>query len=414
MLGRTPWGRRALGAVGVIACGFAACSPGGAVDTRASVRDSAGIQIVENAGRGWSQEERWVVSPDPVLSIGAEDGAPEYLLSVVTGAIRLDDGRIVVADAGSSSIRFYGPDGRFLSRSGRQGQGPGEYVDIRRLGYIAGDTIVVADGVAQRISFLDSTGAYRRSMGLDLGEGFYDVGFYNVTGILEDGTILAYAGSGGGLRQEDAGRLIVNNLHFFWFRRTGEFGGRLTSLPGAPRWGFRVGNMVSFPYVPFAGGPVSAAGRGRFVVGSGANAELHVFDAGGELERIVRWPGARRASSAELERLQDHMLGEGTSAAQRRSNRQLLAEAPLPDSLPAAQGVVVDNLGYIWVEHYRPPWESEPTWAILDANGRWLGTVHTPRGLRIYEIGADYVLGVWRDEMNVEYVRMYALRRAGS
>jgi hypothetical protein len=66
------------------------------------------------------------------------------------------------------------------------------------------------------------------------------------------------------------------------------------------------------------------------------------------------------------------------------------------------------------VEHYRLPWESEPAWAIMDTDGRWLGTVHTPPGLRIYEIGADYVLGVWRDELNVEYVRTYALLRAGS
>jgi hypothetical protein len=29
------------------------------------------------------------------------------------------------------------------------------------------------------------------------------------------------------------------------------------------------------------------------------------------------------------------------------------------------------------------------------------------------EIGEDYILGVWKDEMDVEYVRMYSLDRGG-
>jgi hypothetical protein len=28
-----------------------------------------------------------------------------------------------------------------------------------------------------------------------------------------------------------------------------------------------------------------------------------------------------------------------------------------------------------------------------------------------HEIGADYVIGVWRDEDDVQYVRVYGLRR---
>jgi hypothetical protein len=41
----------------------------------------------------------------------------------------------------------------------------------------------------------------------------------------------------------------------------------------------------------------------------------------------------------------------------------------------------------------------------------WLGEVALPSTLGVTEIGEDYVLGTWRDEMDVEYVRMYSLDR---
>lgn len=382
------------------------------MNARPVVRDSSGVQIVENSGRAWS-DESWTVSTQPLLTIGVVDGPPEYSLSLVRSAIRLKDGRIAVADGGSSSIRFYSSAGRFLSSSGRQGRGPGEYVDIGTMGRLPGDTLVVADGILQRISFLDASGAYVRSIGLELGKGFYSVGYYNVVGILKEGNILAYSGSGRGFKEEDAGRLIQDTLQFFWFGRTGEFGGRLTALPGAPRWGLRTVAGVSFPYVPFGGGPVSAVSRDRFVIGRGVEPELLVFDGNGELKRVIRWPARRRASSVEMDRLRDQMLGPERTSAQRNSNRRLLAEAPAPDSLPATRAVLVDKVGNIWVEQYRAPWESSPVWEIFNPDGRWLGNVRTPSRFRIHEIGSDYLLGTWRNDLDVEYLRMYGLDKRG-
>lgn len=387
---------------------LAACSPGDRTAAPPVVSDSAGVRIIENTARACPGGDSWAPPAQPVLSIGAVEGPPEYLLSFVRGAGRLGDERIAVADAGSSSIRFYSSDGAFLSSSGRQGRGPGEYLDIARLGRLPGDTIVVVDGMAQRISFLDSSGTYVRSIGLPLVEGFYNAGLYNAVGIRDDGRILAYSTSGRGFREEDAGRLIRDSLHFFWFDRTGERGGRLIGLPGAPRWGLRVGGAVSFPYVPFGGGPVSGVGRDRFVVGRGVEAELLVFGADGELDRVIRWAGGRRASGSEVDLLHDAMLGSDVTDAQRRANRRLLSEAPLPDRLPAARDVVVAETGHIWVERYRAPWELESIWEVFDRDGVWLGTVHAPPRFRLHEIGRNYLLGTWRDELNVEHVRLYS------
>ena len=41
-------------------------------------------------------------------------------------------------------------------------------------------------------------------------------------------------------------------------------------------------------------------------------------------------------------------------------------------------------------------------------------TVVRPPGFRPHDIGADYVLGVWRDELGIEFVRMYDLIEVSS
>jgi hypothetical protein len=44
---------------------------------------------------------------------------------------------------------------------------------------------------------------------------------------------------------------------------------------------------------------------------------------------------------------------------------------------------------------------------VFDPDGRWLGDLDLPRGLRVDEIGADYIAGVERDTLGVEYVKVY-------
>ncbi len=98
-----------------------------------TVRDSAGIRIVENTTPQWQEGERWRLSPEPVVDIGGGDREEDQLFRVV-GALRLSDDRIVVANGGTNEIRFYGPGGAFLSASGGEGEGPGEF---RRLSAVA-------------------------------------------------------------------------------------------------------------------------------------------------------------------------------------------------------------------------------------------------------------------------------------
>src|SRR5688572_14483948 len=65
-----------------------------------TVRDSAGIRIVENTSPVTPRGRTFLtISPKPDLEIGSADGAASSLFSVVVGALAFDDGSIVVADA---------------------------------------------------------------------------------------------------------------------------------------------------------------------------------------------------------------------------------------------------------------------------------------------------------------------------
>ena len=130
-----------------VACGGEAGSGGGS-----TVRDSSGIAIVESRGGSWQSGEEWTVAAEPSLVIGVLEGDPEYQLFDVGGAMRLDDGRIVIANAGSLQLRFYDESGAFLHAVGGQGDGPGEFQDIGWLAPLGSDTLATYDYRARRIS----------------------------------------------------------------------------------------------------------------------------------------------------------------------------------------------------------------------------------------------------------------------
>jgi hypothetical protein len=75
------------------------------------------------------------------------------------------------------------------------------------------------------------------------------------------------------------------------------------------------------------------------------------------------------------------------------------------------EGVRVDALGNVWLAEPRLLGTEPGSWIVFDAEGRQLGTVAMPAGFDPYEIGPDYVLGLWKDELDVEHIRLYSLHK---
>ena len=56
--------------------------------------------------------------------------------------------------------------------------------------------------------------------------------------------------------------------------------------------------------------------------------------------------------------------------------------------------------------------EGGARWRVLSPEGSVIGQVRTPPGVFLLEVGDDYVLGVSRDELDVETVSLYELDKS--
>src|SRR5512145_2379285 len=77
----------------------AAC--GGEGGSSARARDSAGIRIIENAPPA-ETGPTWTVVDSPLVDIGGESGAGPTEFDAIATVLRLRDGRLAVANRGSS------------------------------------------------------------------------------------------------------------------------------------------------------------------------------------------------------------------------------------------------------------------------------------------------------------------------
>ncbi len=126
---------------------------------------------------------------------------------------------------------------------------------------------------------------------------------------------------------------------------------------------------------------------------------------------MFRWPEAGRRRTADIyDRYKTESLDDIPDPDRRRAYAHFFEQdLPIPELVPSFRGLLVDDVGNLWVEHYRLPWDARRTWEVFNPDGRWLGTLTTPLGVRPLQIGPDFLLGSHRDEVGVERVRLYEL-----
>lgn len=366
------------------ACGDG--SGGAGPGLHAVIEDSAGIMIVSNTRPAPDSRLAWEIGPQPSLSIGSVEGAGPDALFRVADAVRLGDGRIVVANTGSNELKVFGPDGSHTGTWGRQGEGPGEFT---RHGPTAvalwpGDSVVAADAASSpRLPLFDLEGNHGRDIAFDVSRG-------GILGVLPDGKIVSSV-------SEVFNRMAVFETRDLVRLETEwsvlEADGTLYASLGRFLYGEAYfselwGGDMQHPFQRRATGTV----WGNLVaVGVQDTYEIRAFAADGTLVRIVRRDWDPRTPTE--------------------------AEYPMPappiDSYPAFAQILSDRAGYLWVREYRVPGDGDGpiVWTVFDPEGRVQGLVETPTGLNVFEIGADYLLGLVEDELGVEYVQVWGLSR---
>lgn len=113
-----------------------------------------GVRIVHNQKGGvWGKTPK--VSLTKVRTLGDIDAVDPNLAFYMPSEIALDAaGNTYVLDTGNHRIQKFGPDGKFLSSYGRQGQGPGDFYYPDSLGIDQRGTLFVGDPNNQRIQVM--------------------------------------------------------------------------------------------------------------------------------------------------------------------------------------------------------------------------------------------------------------------
>jgi len=385
------------------------CTPGDSAPARVTVRDSMGVEIVESSAPLWEEAPAWTLSERPLVEIGAVEGERPYMLSSVWSARRSSDGRIAIANAGTDEIRVYDADGNHLRSIGREGEGPGDFQFVREVWWTPGDSLLAFDLRLRRAALFTSDGEVGRTV--PVMPWSPEVSGPWIRGRFDDGTLIV----SGEVRSGLPGPGLFDGGRRAFGRATaeGQFLNPIGEKALGRLWGFTTDRGTAYTSAPFElGVPAFAADGSRVFLGDGTGFAVEERNPDGTLTRIVRWTALRRPVTPEVvSRFREERLANARTPEERRSEEQILEGMPFPDVMPAYQTFQIDGLGHLWVERYRAPWEEDVRYWVFDPAGSWLGEIAMPAGVEPREIGADYLLGVRRDENGVEFIVLYGLDR---
>lgn len=412
-VGRLLLGAPRIAVFSVLVSGTAACSE--ALETPGStftVWDSAGVPIVHSEGPLWNTSPGWSLSEQPLVEIGVRFGAESHTLSNVGDVIRLPGDRIAVVNTGTAQIRVYSISGEHLQDLGRSGDGPGEFRRVRRLWVTPHDSVMAYDGSLSRVTVYAPDLSLVRTMAIRP----------------QGGASQAFV-----LRSFDDGQLLVDEIirppgrpraglfsggvrRFTRYSSDGARVNTIGELAASNNWGFSTGDAFAYTTAPFSVIFPPSQGDGRSLyLGPGLLPQVEHRSPSGQLIRVIRWSEARRAVDSEvIEQFRTWRLGLLDDPDYRQSTLAMLEGLEFPELIPVYQSLRVDLEGHLWVERYRTRGEEDRRWWVFDPDGRWLGEPPVPTDIDVKEVGSDYLLGVRRDDLDVESVVMYRLDRTES
>jgi len=343
------------------------------------------------------------------------EGEPDSEFSAVVGVVHGPNESIAVADETLATTAVLAADGRVVATMGRAGDGPGEF---RRLAGIvaSGESRFVAfDGEHQRLSewmfdgsLLEDARLSRAGAGRRIGE----------IGRFPDGGW--YAREGDRMVAADPGGVGRDTVGFHRLDRDGVVGEALARVPGSLSSQFVVEGMPGIRGALFSPRALGAVRGNCLLLAAGDEPVVRVFDRAatprGELRLDI--PVDR-----VTEEHREQWIAASVAAAGRAMGGEIVPEAVrmievmgnaigMADRVPFANDLIVDDLGYIWIQSWQlPAGPGSPEWRVFTETGRGIGTVRLPEGLRVLDISADAITAVRTDEFGRQFVQVHALER---
>ncbi len=402
----------ALAATALAACGGAPRS----AEWAGTVRDSAGITIVENPAVGmWRPGEAWTVVEE--LRIGVAEGDPEYQFGNITGIDADSDGRIYVLDQQAQEVRIFDAQGTLLRTMGRGGSGPGELSPgAGPLFVVRGDTVLVPDVMLQRVNRFLAGGEEAGSFPLPMAEGIPVAWAMTPDGRVAH-QLMRFPFPGQPQTEASTETPIVA-------RGTDGSSDTLAVIPAGETFRMQGGAMQIRMFEPEPVWDIAADGSILPAVNTDYSIEVRGPD--GTPTLVIRKPFERAPVTATdreafMELFHDAWRRAGVPPA---AVQQLEQSISFAEHYPALARVKAGPGNTIWVQQVKTAAMAKesgagfnlqdsgsPRWDVFDAEGRYLGVVEFPASFALMGFDGDVTYGVLRDEFDVQYAaRLRVLR----
>ena len=385
----------------LLLCAIVACGDTDSGTPLVVQRDSAGIQIVEAMRPLWADSSLWSIDPDPLVDLTLTGSGPSHEFFRSGSMKQRPDGSLVIADRNSREVRVFSEAGEFQGAFGGRGDGPGEFTNLGRVEN-AGDTLLAFG--RGRVVVASHDLAVIRTFNVD--RFAYDLHHLRGGAIVPElrPPILPQQGESGLIRNPQP--LVLLDLEGTQIDSIGETRGsegyvhaRDGEFGGAESLFARSAHIETL--------------EGRLFRGSSDMMQVEELDRSGSLVRILRIPGYPLELSDALVAAERAARFEAVPEAMPAFLRQMVEDFPTPATRPAYDDILVDPSGALWLELYRGNSEQDQPqeWLVLDADGTWLGNVGIPDRFTVSDITMETVLGVWRDELDVEHPQVLRLTR---
>ena len=375
--------------------------------------------------QGLDDLPNWRVSSSPILSIGLVDGPEPYLLYDVTSLRLTSRGQIIVANAGTRELRVFDSDGAFVRAVGRRGQGPGEYQHLTGIELFARDSLIVFDRDLRRLSVFSPSGQFLRSFLVEA-PGGSAAPVEALVGVVDGKALMV------GARYRDApeypARIGIERITntIFSVDLTDGVVRTVTDVSGTERGYIVRESGMSFAPLPHRRWAVIAAFSGGLLVGDNALPTVRVLTPNGAFQRAFDVPFAiHQLSNDERVAWIDRMIARYPDLPPERAAEQsrTILEFGGPMVAPRYARIIPDGDGRFWVQEYHPSGnDQEIRFVGIDQDGVPFASLRIPSGLAAsaefdipsntrLQIDSEHVYGVWKDEQDVEFVKVYKILR---
>ncbi len=382
-----------------VACGGDA---GRAGDVQVRIQDSVGVRIVEYASAP-EVEPPFGFAKEPAYRHGADPG--DYEFQEINVGRLFPDGSAAVADRGNGEVVVLSPDGATHRVLARNGQGPGDVAYPHSMFVRGRDSLFVGDPRLFRLTLFVGDSLARTAS-------LPRTGLLGVAGIGSSGELLmANRVGSGSLRALEEEWLAGHMVRFD--PETGV-------LDTVASYDYMSRLPPELPFDPVAAVGAVAVSAGQFVYTRSDKPEIAWRLPDGAVTQIVRWRAEPTLLTEELlepVEAYDRTLNRNSyphlpSSRIEEFTRETMSwyEAGIGQPLPLYGSPFADAEGRIWLPSYRLAYAREASpYTVVSSDGEWLGRVETPPRFRILDVAGELVLGVLRNEMDVENVVVYEL-----